>query len=174
MQIYLIRHAEAVERTTSIPDDFRYLTSRGRDRFREVAATVKQCRIEPQVIITSPLVRAVQTAEILSETLCFSGDLVVFPSLASGFRLNEFNRLMENFSACREMAIVGHEPDLGELLGRLLDISPCMLKKGAVAALKIKQMKPVSIATLLWLVTGGGKLVTDYEHAMSRLAGMNS
>ena len=158
MKIHIIRHAEAIERSANLPDEHRYLTCRGRTRFRRVAATLKKCDIDPDLIVTSPLVRAAQTADILAETLRFSGELIVHPPLAAGFGLPRLKELVESVGPVKELAIVGHEPDLGTLAGDLLDHSPCSLMKGGVVSIKYKPLLTENTATLLWR---GGFMWTD-------------
>ena len=169
MKIHIIRHADAIDRSSAISDDYLYRTCRGRTRFRRVAETLKKCDIDPDLIITSPLVRAVQTADILAETLRFSGEVTVHPPLAAGFGLARLRELLEQVAPAKEVVLVGHEPDLGHLTGELLDLSPCNLKKGGVVSLKLKPQQEEYQAILLWLVSGGGKLLTDNERVRARL-----
>jgi len=171
MKLHIVRHAEAVDQSSAIPDDYRYLTCRGRTRFRRVADTLKKCGIDPDIIVSSPLVRSVQTAEILAETLRFAGELAILPMLADSFSLPRLKEYLESSAPVRELVMVGHEPDLGMVVGELLDLSPCTLKKGGVVTLKIKLQQPESVANFLWLVTGGGKLITNHETAIVRLTG---
>ena len=171
MKLHIIRHAEAIDRSAGILDDYRYLTCRGRTRFRRVAETLKKCGIDPDIIVTSPLVRAVQTADVLAETLRFSGELTILPSVANGFSLPRLKEYLETLPQVRELVIVGHEPDLGLIIGELLDHSPCTLKKGWVVTLKLKFQPPELATTFLWLVTGGGKLITNHGTALARLTG---
>ena len=69
MKLYLVRHAEAIERSGTTPDASRYLTTKGRLAFRKIARRGRKAGIAPAVIFTSPLLSAVQTAEILAEQL---------------------------------------------------------------------------------------------------------
>lgn len=73
MIMHLVRHAEAIERSSELPEEHPFLTSRGRNRFRKVAAGLRESGIEPDLILTGPLTRAVQTAEILGQSLKFKG-----------------------------------------------------------------------------------------------------
>ena len=171
MKLHIIRHAEAIDQSSAIPDDYRYLTCRGRTRFRRVADTLKKCGIDPEIIVSSPLVRAVQTAEILAETIRFSGELLMLPLLADNYRLLHLKEYLESIAPVRELVIVGHEPDLGLIVGELLDHSPCTLKKGGVVSCKIKLQQPEIAPNFLWTVTGGGKLITNHSIAMARLTG---
>ena len=87
MKLYVIRHAIAIERGGGIADEDRYLTARGRESFRLNAKAFAKKGIIPDCIVTSPLVRCVQTADILVEALAFSGELKVSRDLAPGFDL---------------------------------------------------------------------------------------
>ncbi len=172
MKLHIIRHAEAVDQSSTLPDDYRYLTCRGRTRFRRVAESLKKCGIDPELIVSSPLVRAVQTAEIMAETIRFSGEVTILPLLAGGFQFPHFKEYLEEIAHVRELVVVGHEPDIGRMVGELLDHSPCSIKKGGVVSLKIKlQLQEETIARFLWMVTGGGKLITDHDTALARLTG---
>lgn len=170
MKIHLVRHAEAIGRTGEIADDHRYLTCRGRTRFRRVAATLEKQGIEPDYILTSPLVRAVQTADILAEKLHFSGDLLIEPLLAGGLTMPVLRDLLASHTLAGEIVLVGHEPDMGLLLGALLATdSPCSIKKGGVVSLKLDLKHPSMPVEFISLVTGGGKLVTNRTKALERL-----
>jgi phosphohistidine phosphatase len=171
MKLHIVRHAEAVDQLSTIPDDYRYLTCRGRTRFRRVADTLKKCGIDPDIIVSSPLVRAVQTAEILAETIRFAGELTILPMLAGSFSLPRLKEYLESIAPVRELVMVGHEPDLGLVVGELLDHTPCTLKKGGVVSLKIKLQQPEIATNFLWLVTGGGRLITNHDAAMARITG---
>jgi phosphohistidine phosphatase len=137
MKLYLVRHAEAIERSGTTPDASRYLTTKGRLAFRKVARRVRRAGIAPDVIFTSPLLRAVQTAEILAERLKHEGPVVVAKELSPGFDLPALRSLLAEAGNPREAAFVGHEPDLGTLAAILLDVPGGFpLRKGAVLALE--------------------------------------
>ena len=170
MKVHLIRHAEAIDRSLDGPDAHRYLTCRGRTRFRRVASSLKKQGVEPDIILTSPLIRAVQTADILAETLRFNGDLVVWPQLASGFQLEQLRELLGRYSDLAEIVLVGHEPDLGELVRVLLDVSfSCTLKKGGMVSFALNPKEPSLEPEFLALVSGGGKTVVNLNKALDRL-----
>jgi phosphohistidine phosphatase len=145
MKLHVIRHAEAVELSATSADDYRYLSSRGRTRFRRVAETLKKCGIDPELIISSPLVRAVQSAEIVAETLRFSGELLILPLLGGSFRFSQLREFLEERGGVREPAIVGHEPELGLLVGELLGLTHCTIKKGGVVTLNLKLQQPETV-----------------------------
>jgi len=172
MKVHFIRHAQAIERSTELPDEYRNLTCRGRKRFRQVAARLKKIGIDPDYIITSPKVRAVQTAEILAETLGFSGEVQVSADLAAGPDLAALRNLLGTRKTASEIVVVGHEPGLGETVGELLKVSTsCCLAKGSVVTLDLSLRQSGITAELAGLITGGGKAVGKSSEAMERLQG---
>ena len=170
MKIHLIRHAEAIPHAAELPEALRYLTSRGRTRFRRVATALKKQGANLDLIVTSPLIRAVQTAEILAETVRFAGDLLVMPRLSPGFSISDLHDILSRFPHCSEIALVGHEPDMGKLVQiLLLAPGPCFLKKGGVVSFKTSLVQPTVEPKFLGLITGGGKIVTNVDSALERL-----
>jgi phosphohistidine phosphatase len=168
MIIHLIRHAEAVERTPELSDEIRFLTPRGRKRFRRIGSCLKKAGIEPDVIFTSPLVRAVQTAEILAQALKFKGDLVATPLLAHGFRTEELDKLIQSFPRAKELVLVGHEPELGTVASTLLAAkTSCTLPKGA--ALTVKMTPDTKEAVFRQFVDGNGEVINSRSKALKRL-----
>jgi phosphohistidine phosphatase len=168
MIVHLVRHAEAVEQSPEIPDEQRFLTSRGRTRFRKVAVSLRKSGIHPDLILTSPLIRAVQTAEILAQALKFKGELQVAPQLAHGFQAQQFYELLAQFPRAKEIALVGHEPELGALTRSLLATEfACALQKGATVSFKIARQG--DLKEFKQLVDGGAKLVKSRSKALKRL-----
>ena len=110
-----------------------------------------------------------QTAEILAQVLKFKGDLVVTALLAHGFQPEELDELMQGFPQAKEIALVGHEPELGALVGSLIaaDCS-CTLQKGATITLKKKLGKEG--AGFKQLVDGGAKITGSRGRALKRLS----
>ncbi len=156
MLLYLVRHAKAVERAFDIPENNRFLTPDGRELFRETTHKLRKKGMEPEIIVTSPLVRAVQTAEILAEGLSFRGQLPVDETLAPGFDLDGLSRLLSRHPGVGAMACVGHEPDLSELGNQLMQHPGAVsLKKGAVLALRWNRDAPSEKAAFLWLHSKG-------------------
>jgi phosphohistidine phosphatase len=169
MIIHLVRHAEAIEHSPDIPEEHRYLTSRGRNRFRKVASSIKKLGIKPDLILTSPLIRSVQTAEILAQRLKHKGDLLVSALLAPGFGPQKLDELLQQYPLAREIALVGHEPDLGGVAQTLLGVdAACTLKKGAMISFK-RAAGQEGGADFILLVDGGGKIVTSRSKALDRL-----
>jgi len=161
MRIYLVRHAESVDRVGMMPDSARYLSARGRVSFRDIAARFRETGARPVHILTSPLVRAVQTAEILSEALRYEGAVVVAPPLAPGFDEEGLNAILDECPGADQVALIGHEPDLGRVLTRMLSLPRDQaMRKGAIAALDVPDTGRRLRANFVWLLDGE-KRVTD-------------
>lgn len=133
MQLFVIRHAAAVARSPSLPDASRPLTPKGRTRWKRAVRGLESQEITFDRIYHSPWLRAVETANALArlarETVV-TGELVRRPTQA----------LLDHLEGDR-VALVGHQPWLGELVGLLLFGDPgagarLMLKKGAVVWLE--------------------------------------
>jgi phosphohistidine phosphatase len=170
MKLHIIRHAQAITATPEFPDEQRYLTCRGRRRFRQVAAALKKLEIDLDLIITSPKARALQTAEILAEALAFSGVVQVSPLLAGNFTVASLRQLLPSLSSSDEVLMVGHEPDLGALVAELLTSTvPCRLARGSVVSLKLMEKSGHLTAELLTIVTGSGKVLSGRRKALERL-----
>jgi phosphohistidine phosphatase len=161
LHVYLVRHEEA-EPGYDIPDALRALTGKGRQRMRTTGKLVLQ-HAEIDLIYTSPLVRAVQTAELLATELGFDEPLLARDVIANPPTLGSVIDLIAATPAgVRGVALVGHEPTMSELSAELLDIShyPRPFKKGSVLALDFDRTK--KRATFRWLILGKGpELVHD-------------
>jgi phosphohistidine phosphatase len=159
MRIYLVRHAESVDRLPGMPDASRYLSARGRVSFREMARRFREAGALPTRMFTSPFVRAVQTAEILSETLQYDAEVAVALQLAPGFDVEGLNVVLDGFPGEREFAFVGHEPDLGDILTRLLSLPRrYAMRKGSIAALDLPDTGNRVHADFAWLLAGDRRI----------------
>ena len=160
MKLVLVRHAAAVERSPGISDEMRYLTPEGRVFFRKTARTMLKNGVEPALIITSPLIRAIQTADILAEALAFNGPLMVREEMRPGFDMEGLFKILEDYRTVDELVLVGHEPDMSAVISRLLSLdSGFNFKKGAAVRLKIDPANLSSPAAFRWLAAGK-KLLT--------------
>ncbi len=153
MKVYVVRHGEAEEQRPGRPDAERELTREGRAEFEGVAAGIASLGIGLEKILTSPLIRARQTAEILAEALK-GPKPVEIEALAPGGSFEAVFRALRD--PAQSVALVGHEPALGALVslattGVATDGMP--LKKGGVACLKFAGSPRPKGATLGWLLT---------------------
>ena len=167
MKIIIVRHAAAVERNGIIPEEWRYLTPEGRDFFRRTARTLAKEGVKPDLILTSPLLRAVQTADILAEALSYGGPLLARGELQPGFDLASLQRLLTELQSSKELVLVGHEPDLSNLVAALLALPDGFaFKKGAAIKLKLDPADAQGTAAFQWLATGK-KVITAADKAFA-------
>ena len=145
MRLCFLRHGEADWPNWTKPDDERPLTERGRKEMKRVAKFLERLKFIPDCILTSPLPRASQTAEIVGQRLGI--ELQVEPALAHGFNLERLQRLLAKREA-ESIVIVGHEPEFSEVIGKLTG-GKIKISKAGVALLDIN--RSCSSATLLWL-----------------------
>ncbi len=169
MKLYVIRHGEAIDRSAAVREEDRWLTPAGRYEFRANARRLAKKGIVPDCIVTSPLVRAVQTADILADVLGFGGEIRVSRELAPGFGVEGLFRLVDANGTPRSLAVVGHEPDLGEVVARLLGIEGALLlKKGVIMALELEPSLSAEPARFRWLIHQGEKISELPGHGKAR------
>jgi phosphohistidine phosphatase len=155
LELYLIRHGVAAERGEDYPDDSkRPLTGSGMSKLRKEAKALNALEVGFDLIITSPLVRTKQTAEIISETLNGKPPVTTSDSLApAGTPAAVMQELARHMRKAR-IALVGHEPNLGELAARLIGArSAIEFKKGAICRIDFEVMPPKSLGQLQWFLT---------------------
>ncbi|MBX7044853.1 MAG: phosphohistidine phosphatase SixA [Ignavibacteria bacterium] len=123
MKIYLIRHGEAIDHETNSvkSDEYRFLTVKGRMTTRKVAKNLKDELSLADKIFTSPLTRAVQTAEIIATTIKFKNDVEIVNELKIGSSISKIIELITEHSAMNVIVLVGHEPMMGMLVHALSD-----------------------------------------------------
>lgn len=121
MKLYLMRHGPAEDEADSGVDADRALTASGRERVRNVAKALIEAKESPREILTSPLVRAVQTAEVVA-IVAGVAQLRVRREVGPGGDCARLARFLSASGRKRAM-LVGHEPDLSDLLSTLLGAS---------------------------------------------------
>ncbi len=135
MDLFLIRHAKAVEGTLYNDDDQRPLTADGRQAAHAVGAALARQGIALETIITSPLVRAVETAELVAMAVSYTGGLEVSSLLSPGGRAHQIIDELIALRREQRVALVGHEPSMGKLLSALLGKPGLSLSKGTAVRL---------------------------------------
>jgi phosphohistidine phosphatase len=166
MEIYLVRHAEAVEQTEGLVDSTRWLTKKGRKAMQKAACRLYKKRVRPDLIITSPLTRAVQTAELLMAEVGSHAELSADSRLAPESTPEQVVELLNSWQKSKSIMLVGHEPLLSQTAALLLGRERVAgLAKGACLCLEPRQ-KPGKPARFLWLAPAGGKLVSSAKKAL--------
>jgi phosphohistidine phosphatase len=154
-ELYLIRHGIAEERGDAWPDDSkRPLTDEGISRLRRIARGLVRIGVELDVVLTSPLVRTRQTAELVAGAFEAKPAIVTIESLAPGGAAAAVLADLEKHAKRTQIALVGHEPGIGELAARLLGHRhPIEFKKGAVCRIDVTSLPPGGPGHLRWFVT---------------------
>jgi phosphohistidine phosphatase len=156
MELYFLRHGKAVEPgSRGAGDDFsRPLTDRGIVEMEAEGAALEFLGFKPDVILTSPLVRAKQTAEIVAKRLGLKKRLIVAEPLSSGCDLDRLRQLLGQHSAAEKVLLVGHEPDFSSMIGDLIGggAASVEIKKASLAAVKVNRTVRPGGGTLRWLL----------------------
>lgn len=115
MQVFLVRHAEAVDETLALRDPYRHLTPRGRTQARALGDRLRWHDCLPTRIWASPLVRAVQTAELVAHGLNADTQVEIVPALAPDGNARELHQAVRALSVLEAVMLVGHEPALSAI-----------------------------------------------------------
>ena len=145
MELYFLRHGEADWPNWNKSDDERPLTKRGKKEMREVAKFLDRLKARPDLIVTSPLPRAAQTAEIAADYL--KAKLRRDELLAPGFGMTNLRTVLKRHRA-KVLMLVGHEPDFTQTISELTCAS-LKLSKAGVALLDVDP--EAEKGKLLWL-----------------------
>lgn len=158
MELYLIRHGIAVDKDSNIKDEERPLTKSGHEKTQQVALRLRDLGLQFDLILTSPLVRARETAEILHSS-GLSSHLEESTSLAPDGNIQTWLSHLEQWqqaaSSTLALALVGHQPNLGQwaeilVWGEARD--GIVLKKAGIIGLTIPETNsPVGHSQLFWL-----------------------
>jgi phosphohistidine phosphatase len=158
MILYVCRHGVAAEAPPGGDDRLRRLTPRGRSRMEAAAAGMRAIGMKVDVILTSPLPRAAETAAIIAAAYRGSLRPRELSALAPGVAPPETLQALRSYGRHDAVMIVGHEPGLSRLASLVLsgspDRVPIDLKKGGCIAIELEQLVPPAGATLRWLLTG--------------------
>ena len=152
--MYLVRHAIAADRGDEWPDDSkRPLTEAGINRFKEAVDGLAWLDVGIDEIFTSPLVRAKQTATLLAHGLGNKTSVKTLDALAPGHSARQVMNDLSHAAKYHRIALVGHEPGLGELAAHLIG-SPRALpfKKGGVCHIAIQGLTSRRPGELVWFL----------------------
>jgi phosphohistidine phosphatase len=163
MQVYLLRHGIAEEGSHSGNDADRALTPEGRKKLRQVLQAASDAGTQPALILTSPLKRALETAEIAKAVLKCKDNLLKTKVLAPG---STTEQIWDEIRAHRDtpsLMLVGHNPLFNELAAYLLGSKEIQIdfKKGALLRIDIDRFPAQPKGLLRWYLTA--KLASDRE-----------
>jgi phosphohistidine phosphatase len=154
-ELYLLRHGLAEDRGAAWPDDTkRPLTDHGIARLRRASESLSRFGLTIDVVLTSPLVRTRQTAEIYASAFAPRPPLVNVDALAPGGTFDAVARELEKHARRSHILIVGHEPGLGEFASWLVGArSPIAFKKGGICRIDVEPGTLRGSGALRWLLT---------------------
>lgn len=150
MLLHLLRHADAGDpEAWTGPDAARPLSDKGRNQSKRLGDHLAAIGFEADTFITSPKIRAAQTAEIVAEPL--GTKVSIDDRLAGGLEIAALEAVLEDAGDPRRVVIVGHDPDFSELLSQLVG-TQLEMKKGAFARVEIERPLRAGAGTLRWLL----------------------
>ena len=170
MNLFILRHAIAVEPGSPAYEDDsqRPLTDKGVAKMKQIAAGLRHMEVEFDLILSSPHLRARQTAEILAKSFHIKDKLLFTPALLPEAPASEIiNEINGKYSQAMNVVLVGHEPSLSNLISKLISGDPTAnitLKKGGICRLSAEQLCYDRCATLEWLL---------YPFQLVNLAGLD-
>lgn len=151
----MLRHGVAEEGNAHIPDAERALTNEGRRKLRQALESAYAAGLAPSLILTSPLKRAVQTAEIAKDVLKYKNQLFRTKALAPGATVEQVWDEVRVHRDERSLLLVGHNPLFSELSGYLLGSNDLQVdfKKGAILRIDVEHFPPTPKGILRWYLT---------------------
>ncbi len=155
MELYLFRHGIAEDAGPGLPDPKRALTDEGKRKVAEVVKAARRAGVEPSLIVSSPYVRAVETAQIAVEGFGYRGDLVRTETLVPFGSPEKVWAELRDYREEKAILIAGHEPLLSSLASHLL-ASPALqieMKKAAMARIDVDSLRATPHGILRWIIT---------------------
>jgi len=152
MILYFLRHGVAGSREEWKGDDaLRPLTKKGMKNMVSQAKTIDEMDLKLDLIITSPLARAFQTADIVADELDMGEKLVQDERLGPGFGSEDLVEVLQSHPEASNILLVGHEPDFSQTISALIGGSRLVVKKGGLARVDVINADPLQ-GELVWLL----------------------
>lgn len=145
MRVYFLRHGEADWPLWEGLDDERPLTEKGKKQLKRVAKFMATIGMEPGAVLTSPLLRATQTAKIAAVAL--NVPIAVETSLAPGFSVAKMKKILSKHVG-QDLMLVGHEPDFSQVIEAVTGATIKMAKAGLA---RVDFEDDTTHGTLVWL-----------------------
>lgn len=165
MDLLLVRHGAAEPKADWSGDDTeRPLSALGRLQVGDVAVSLGRLTVHPDLVVTSPYLRARQTADIVANHLGIADRVVVDPRLTPGFGTRQLSKILRSHGECRSIVLVGHEPDLGEVVRALTGGGHVAIRKAAVAQVDLtspEDLKGRLVALIVPMAIDGQRRAED-------------
>ena len=156
MDLLILRHGKAGERVMGVPDDERTLTTKGTRDIRGVARWMSRTGSVPDLIVSSPVPRARETAEIVGERIAFPGEIAFWEELRPGSSVGDLLPRLGDLDGASLPLLVGHEPLLSSLVPALIGAGEgarILIGKGGMARIGNLSQNPEGGGELQWLLT---------------------
>ncbi len=155
MELYILRHGIATDAEPGKPDSSRELTDEGREKVAAVARMARRAGVDPSLILSSPYLRAMQTARVAADEFGYSGHLLKTEALVPfGTPRGVWDELRDHATES-SVLLAGHEPLLSQLVSYLLN-SPSTLvemKKATLVRMDISATSAAPRGVLRWMIT---------------------
>jgi phosphohistidine phosphatase len=152
MVLYFLRLGVSGSREEWKGDDaLRPLTKKGMKKMVSQAKSIDAMDLKLDLIITSPLARAFQTADIVADELDMGERLVQDERLGPGFGIDDLAQVLQNYPEASNILLVGHEPDFSQTISALIGGSRLVVKKGGLARVDVINADPMQ-GELVWLL----------------------
>jgi phosphohistidine phosphatase len=154
MELYLLRHGIAEEARPGSPDSARSLTGEGREKTAAVLRQAHHGGVRPSVILSSPYVRARQTAEIAAKELGYAGDIRIIDSLVPHGGPEAVWADVRDYAGEASVLLAGHEPLMGALAAYFLN-TPSLrvdMKKAALLRIDMDTIRAAPHGVLRWML----------------------
>jgi len=156
MEIYVLRHGIAVPRgTPGYPNDDRPLTDDGIEKMKKSAEGIARIVNGFGAVISSPLIRALDTAKITAKAVDYKDEIIITDHLIPGASLRSLFKFVDGYKNKDRILLVGHEPQLGFAASKLIGMdSPVILfKKGGICRIDISSLSSGEKGILIWCLT---------------------
>ena len=166
MNLFLMRHANAgIPRENPLLDDRRALVKDGKEQCMLMARLLNAMRVQPDLILSSPLKRCLQTAQFVGTELGYEAPVVIAPALAPDSDYTAFLDLLSEHAELENLFLVGHNPNLFYFIGRLIagsDGAAFRIRKASVTRINMDTHPP----RLQWLVDPrmAKSIITSLKH----------
>jgi phosphohistidine phosphatase len=152
MNLYLMRHANAgIPRENPVLDAKRSLIKEGREQCMLMARVLSSLKVQVDVIVSGPLKRSLQTAQLVGTELGYEGKVEICPALAPGGDYASFQAMLVHYAECEGVLAVGHNPHVFQFLSRLItgdDNAAIRMRRGSIARVDLSHHP----ALLQWLI----------------------
>jgi phosphohistidine phosphatase len=150
VELYLLRHADAGDPTAwTGPDAARPLSGKGRRQASRLGSFLRDRRFDPGLVISSPKIRAAETAQIVAEAT--GTEMRVDDRLAEGFTLADLQEILHRHGSPQRVVLVGHDPDFSELAEELVGAT-IPVRKGAFLRIDVPAEPQAGSGVLRWLI----------------------